>query len=667
MDNAEEILQALEEFSKLKPKEIPKELDEYLGYVAKTGDPVYQWHLVKYLFHEKLLNVITEFYETSPTIDLPPCPNVDPFNYERMKTSLLERLDTFSSAPFTVQRICELLTNPRKQYNRVDKFMRAIEKNILVVSTREPGVGKRLENDQTETVLNGIPDNKVGENDDRIVNVCSDNLQFNNNSADSSQIPVENAVNACVIQEEVEIGNSASSNAVGVSTESKSWCEVNNENDDKKDSDDSKTDDSLHDGNSEMNVVSSTASTTNSELPKSNILFTENEIKHDNVNNVKNSSDNIICNELIVSSTPDSPEPSNSSDQCESDNEQSDLTPLKTVSGENDDVSTISKQDDELNQQNCEVISESVVEENKENREEITESTSTDNAVELPQLTCEKVLDVVDQQEQQLPTKDETELQNEDTTTDIKISRLSPENTQPDSSNDSYPSGGDNSVELNNDIQIESAVQNEDNVSNFSESSSSERISTEITDVTSSQTSVTIQEVDEDNINEEELIVKDVVGEVMEEEDEDEKLVTKETIEPQKSEEIKCSIEAETTVNVITNEESVVSSDECISIEEITEIKDDIDENSAETGIAESSSDVIDEFCEQERREGSIIHVTPTVKPNSSVVEDICVDQSSCSTGEDEAMDVDDTCNQQTAMSEGETEEPMDQSEQSQS
>jgi len=88
MENSEEILQILERFTRLKQKEIPKELEDYLQ-------------------------------------------NVDPFNYETMKSSLLERLDLFNAAPFTVQRLCELLIDPRKQYSRIDKFMQALEKNIL--------------------------------------------------------------------------------------------------------------------------------------------------------------------------------------------------------------------------------------------------------------------------------------------------------------------------------------------------------------------------------------------------------------------------------------------------------------------------------------------------------------------------------------------------------
>lgn len=162
MENVEEVFHILEEFSKRKPKTIPQELNEYLAYVARTGDPVYQWALVKSLFKEKLLNVITDFYETTPGIDIPPYPNVDPFKYDTMKNSLLEKLDTFTSAPFTVQRICELLTYPRKQYNRVDKFMRAIEKNILVVSTREPGLQRHIEQENgepTEPIVNGSDNN----------------------------------------------------------------------------------------------------------------------------------------------------------------------------------------------------------------------------------------------------------------------------------------------------------------------------------------------------------------------------------------------------------------------------------------------------------------------------------------------------------------------------
>ncbi|XP_034952520.1 serine/threonine-protein phosphatase 4 regulatory subunit 2 [Chelonus insularis] len=160
MDNPEEVLQALDEFSKMRPSEIPRELEDYLCFVAKTGDPVYQWSLIKPLFREKLVKVMTDFYENCPALDLASSPNLEHFNYDIMKCNLLELLESFPSAPFTVQRICELLTAPRKQYNRVDKFMRAIEKNILVVSTKEPGLAARR-NENGDSMINGSIDEET--------------------------------------------------------------------------------------------------------------------------------------------------------------------------------------------------------------------------------------------------------------------------------------------------------------------------------------------------------------------------------------------------------------------------------------------------------------------------------------------------------------------------
>ncbi|XP_044255604.1 serine/threonine-protein phosphatase 4 regulatory subunit 2 [Tribolium madens] len=214
MENPEEILHSLEEFSKTKPKDIPRELEEYLCFVAKTGDPVYQWSSIKSLFREKMINVITEFYETCPSVEIPPCPNVDIFNYDVMKNFILEKLDTFAAAPFTLQRICELLTTPRKEYNRIDKYMRALEKNILVVSTTEPGGRRSTENG--EGIMNGLEsehlpetsnssnDINVEEMDDapawpRLLqneNVSYQNENSNSNDIQSPQIVQETVVTA---------------------------------------------------------------------------------------------------------------------------------------------------------------------------------------------------------------------------------------------------------------------------------------------------------------------------------------------------------------------------------------------------------------------------------------------------------------------------------------
>lgn len=86
------------------------------------------------ILSQKIKNIEKDFFD--PAIeDIPQYPNVDNFNFDRLKTSLLDRLELFIAPPFTLQRLCELLVDPKKQYSRIDKFMRALEKNILVVST----------------------------------------------------------------------------------------------------------------------------------------------------------------------------------------------------------------------------------------------------------------------------------------------------------------------------------------------------------------------------------------------------------------------------------------------------------------------------------------------------------------------------------------------------
>jgi len=130
----EEVLMELTRFEKSPTPNIPTLLERYLISVAKTGNANFPWSKVKPLFRTKLENVISAL---CPTDDIPPAPNVDVFNFQAIKNKVFEQLDSFAGIPFTVQRLAELLTSPRRHYKRTDKFMRALEKNMLIVSTVE--------------------------------------------------------------------------------------------------------------------------------------------------------------------------------------------------------------------------------------------------------------------------------------------------------------------------------------------------------------------------------------------------------------------------------------------------------------------------------------------------------------------------------------------------
>uniref|UniRef100_A0A3B4A5L8 Protein phosphatase 4, regulatory subunit 2b n=1 Tax=Periophthalmus magnuspinnatus TaxID=409849 RepID=A0A3B4A5L8_9GOBI len=71
------LLEALQDFEKKGKKETIPLLEQFLCHVAKTGEP---------------------------------------------------------PIPFTIQRLCELLTDPKRNYSGTGKFLRGLEKNVMVVS-----------------------------------------------------------------------------------------------------------------------------------------------------------------------------------------------------------------------------------------------------------------------------------------------------------------------------------------------------------------------------------------------------------------------------------------------------------------------------------------------------------------------------------------------------
>lgn len=93
------------------------------------------------------------YFFSSPTESIPPVPNVDQFSFSACREKVFQQLDCFNGIPFTVQRLCELLTSPTKHYKRTDKFMRALEKNMLIVSTIEPRLSKKSDDEGKSVIL----------------------------------------------------------------------------------------------------------------------------------------------------------------------------------------------------------------------------------------------------------------------------------------------------------------------------------------------------------------------------------------------------------------------------------------------------------------------------------------------------------------------------------
>lgn len=102
---------------------------------ALTGTVRYEWRLLSPVLHHLVDSVLNDFSKSSEEEVGPPRPMPGGQTLESARASLHSLLDGFAAPPFTFQRLCELLLEPRKQYTRLDKIWLAIERLLLVTST----------------------------------------------------------------------------------------------------------------------------------------------------------------------------------------------------------------------------------------------------------------------------------------------------------------------------------------------------------------------------------------------------------------------------------------------------------------------------------------------------------------------------------------------------
>ncbi|XP_014843376.1 PREDICTED: serine/threonine-protein phosphatase 4 regulatory subunit 2-A-like isoform X1 [Poecilia mexicana] len=148
------ILEAFQDFEKRGKKETCPALEQFLCHVAKTGQPMIPWSQFKTYFLFKLDKVMEDFHASTPEERDSHNPNVEYIPFEEMKKRILKIVDGYNGIPFTIQRLCELLTDPKRNYTGTDKFLRGLEKNVMVVSYLHP----TSEKNGTSTInrMNGV-------------------------------------------------------------------------------------------------------------------------------------------------------------------------------------------------------------------------------------------------------------------------------------------------------------------------------------------------------------------------------------------------------------------------------------------------------------------------------------------------------------------------------
>eukprot|EP00928_Gymnodinium_smaydae_P033264 TRINITY_DN23870_c0_g2_i1.p1 TRINITY_DN23870_c0_g2~~TRINITY_DN23870_c0_g2_i1.p1 ORF type:complete len:221 (-),score=64.63 TRINITY_DN23870_c0_g2_i1:38-700(-) len=113
---------------------ISQDLDALISEVATTGVAAgYPWEALRLLLARKLSVVLAEFWKDAPDVEVKSGESFERVAVEPLTASLLE--PRREGAPFTVQRLCELLSEPRSIYKSTRRFLYALQRAVLVTST----------------------------------------------------------------------------------------------------------------------------------------------------------------------------------------------------------------------------------------------------------------------------------------------------------------------------------------------------------------------------------------------------------------------------------------------------------------------------------------------------------------------------------------------------
>jgi serine/threonine-protein phosphatase 4 regulatory subunit 2 len=96
------------------------DIDEIIKHCRLTGELQYNWIDFKNIIKEKLAIIISNYGN-----------NLEEFENTNEYRLLIQNLDSLKVTPFTIQRICDLLNEPKKHYKiNCTKFLFSFHKLV---------------------------------------------------------------------------------------------------------------------------------------------------------------------------------------------------------------------------------------------------------------------------------------------------------------------------------------------------------------------------------------------------------------------------------------------------------------------------------------------------------------------------------------------------------
>jgi serine/threonine-protein phosphatase 4 regulatory subunit 2 len=97
------------------------DIDEVIKQCSLTGEFIYDWKVFKVAIKERISNILCEY-------DKERVPEFENSNEYKL---LISDLDKLNQTPFTIQRICDLLNEPKRHYKyNCNKFIFSFHKMV---------------------------------------------------------------------------------------------------------------------------------------------------------------------------------------------------------------------------------------------------------------------------------------------------------------------------------------------------------------------------------------------------------------------------------------------------------------------------------------------------------------------------------------------------------
>ncbi|CAI4227037.1 unnamed protein product [Auanema sp. JU1783] len=113
------------------------DVERYFEWVSRHGKPCLPWNIIKPAFLWKIKFVMDEMIameKEKQNEDGDKARLMDDPSFAEMYNGILRKAEEFEGAPFTWQRLCELLHTPSRHYKKAHKFIRALDKTANVVT-----------------------------------------------------------------------------------------------------------------------------------------------------------------------------------------------------------------------------------------------------------------------------------------------------------------------------------------------------------------------------------------------------------------------------------------------------------------------------------------------------------------------------------------------------